>query len=97
MSVTSERDPWRGDVGLGVSAWTGGDAPPGEVGEPGQRAHRVGQVRLQHDSRGEGTELGLVEQGEGTPEALASVSGERGLGIFVRSLVGLDQPEEIAP
>ncbi|WP_223398903.1 regulatory protein RecX [Nocardioides rotundus] len=28
MSVTSERDPWRGDVGLGVSAWTGGDAPP---------------------------------------------------------------------
>lgn len=33
----------------------------------------------------------LVEQGEGTPEALASVSGERGLGIFVRSLVGLDR------
>lgn len=33
----------------------------------------------------------LVEQGDGTPEALASVSGERGLGIFVRSLVGLDR------
>lgn len=33
----------------------------------------------------------LVEQGEGSPEALARVSGERGLGIFVRSLVGLDR------
>ncbi|MEE1618728.1 DEAD/DEAH box helicase family protein [Brachybacterium sp. J153] len=46
----------------------------------------------------------LVEQGEGTPEALASASGERGLGIFVRSLVGLDRAateaafaEKIAP
>lgn len=38
-------------------------------------------------------ELGriLIEQGEGTPEALTQVSGERGLGIFVRSLVGLDR------
>ena len=38
-------------------------------------------------------ELGriLVEQGDGTPEALEAVSGERGLGIFVRSLVGLDR------
>ena len=33
----------------------------------------------------------LIEQGDGTPEALARVSGERGLGIFVRSLVGLDR------
>lgn len=33
----------------------------------------------------------LIEQGEGTPEALATVTGERGLGIFVRSLVGLDR------
>ncbi len=33
----------------------------------------------------------LVEQGDGTPEALAAMSGERGLGIFVRSLVGLDR------
>ncbi|WP_193106990.1 DEAD/DEAH box helicase family protein [Brachybacterium sp. FME24] len=33
----------------------------------------------------------LIEQGDGTPEALATVSGERGLGIFVRSLVGLDR------
>ena len=33
----------------------------------------------------------LVEQGDGTPEALEAVSGERGLGIFVRSLVGLDR------
>ncbi|WP_244303089.1 type I restriction-modification enzyme R subunit C-terminal domain-containing protein [Leucobacter coleopterorum] len=33
----------------------------------------------------------LVEQGEGTPEALAKISGERGLGIFIRSLVGLDR------
>lgn len=38
-------------------------------------------------------ELGriLIEQGEGTPEALDRVSGERGLGIFVRSLVGMDR------
>ncbi|RKQ85824.1 type I restriction enzyme R subunit [Mycolicibacterium mucogenicum 261Sha1.1M5] len=38
-------------------------------------------------------ELGriLVERGEGTPEALARVSGERGLGVFVRSLVGMDR------
>src|SRR5699024_4117196 len=33
----------------------------------------------------------LVEQGDGTPEALAAHSGERGLGVFVRSLVGLDR------
>lgn len=33
----------------------------------------------------------LIEQGEGSPEALAKVSGERGLGIFVRSLVDLDR------
>ncbi|MFC0672581.1 DEAD/DEAH box helicase family protein [Brachybacterium hainanense] len=33
----------------------------------------------------------LIEQGEGTPEALERISGERGLGIFVRSLVGLDR------
>lgn len=33
----------------------------------------------------------LIEQGEGTPEALAKVTGERGLGIFIRSLVGLDR------
>ena len=33
----------------------------------------------------------LIEQGEGTPEALARVTGERGLGVFVRSLVGLDR------
>ncbi|MBY0688255.1 DEAD/DEAH box helicase family protein [Microbacterium marinilacus] len=33
----------------------------------------------------------LIEQGEGTPEALARVTGERGLGIFIRSLVGLDR------
>src|SRR5699024_797221 len=33
----------------------------------------------------------LVEQGDGTPETLEAVSGERGLGIFVRSLVGLDR------
>ena len=46
----------------------------------------------------------LVEQGDGTPEALAALSGERGLGVFVRSLVGLDRAaaesafaEKIAP
>ena len=33
----------------------------------------------------------LIEQGEGTPEALGKVTGERGLGIFVRSLIGLDR------
>jgi type I restriction enzyme R subunit len=33
----------------------------------------------------------LIEQGEGTPEALRRVTGERGLGLFVRSLVGLDR------
>ena len=33
----------------------------------------------------------LIEQGDGSEEALAAVSGERGLGIFVRSLVGLDR------
>lgn len=33
----------------------------------------------------------LVTHGDGTPEALAAVSGERGLGIFVRSLIGLDR------
>lgn len=33
----------------------------------------------------------LIEHGQGTPEALEKISGDRGLGIFVRSLVGLDR------
>jgi type I restriction enzyme R subunit len=62
------------------------------------RAHRdhLAIQRLRRNLPLTETDLGeleriLIEQGEGTPEALARVTGGRGLGIFVRSLVGLDR------
>ncbi|WP_276204046.1 type I restriction-modification enzyme R subunit C-terminal domain-containing protein, partial [Microbacterium sediminis] len=62
------------------------------------RAHRdhLAIQRLRRNLPLTETDLGeleriLIEQGEGTPEALARVTGDRGLGIFVRSLVGLDR------
>ena len=62
------------------------------------REHRdhVAIQRLRRNLPLTETDLGeleriLVEQGDGTPEALAALSGERGLGVFVRSLVGLDR------